>query len=70
MSSEPIRVLQVMPAMDAGGLEPFVMHIYRPLHRARGPPPCADQPLPHSLYPRGPDRRDSCAVRPQPQHRV
>jgi len=25
----PIRVLQVMPAMDAGGMETFVMNVYR-----------------------------------------
>ena len=24
----PIRVLQVMPAMDAGGMETFVMNVY------------------------------------------
>lgn len=25
----PIRVLQIMPAMDAGGMETFVMNVYR-----------------------------------------
>ena len=35
MSSEPIRVLQIMPAMDAGGMETFVMNIYRTLDRER-----------------------------------
>lgn len=35
MSSEPIRVLQVMPAMDAGGMETFVMNIYRTIDRER-----------------------------------
>ena len=35
MSSEPIRVLQVMPAMDAGGMETFVMNVYRTIHRDR-----------------------------------
>ena len=29
----PIRVLQVMPAMDAGGMETFVMNIYRHIDR-------------------------------------
>lgn len=29
----PIRVLQVMPAMDAGGMETFVMNIYRAIDR-------------------------------------
>lgn len=29
----PIRVLQVMPAMDAGGMEAFVMNIYRTIDR-------------------------------------
>ena len=32
---EPIRVLQVMPAMDAGGMESFVMNIYRTIDRDR-----------------------------------
>ena len=31
----PIRVLQVMPAMDAGGMETFVMNVYRTLDRER-----------------------------------
>ena len=30
----PIRVLQVMPAMDAGGMETFVMNVYRTISRA------------------------------------
>ena len=29
----PIRVLQVMPAMDAGGMETFVMNLYRTVDR-------------------------------------
>ena len=29
----PIRVLQIMPAMDAGGMETFVMNVYRTLDR-------------------------------------
>ena len=29
----PVRVLQVMPAMDAGGMETFVMNIYRTIDR-------------------------------------
>ena len=29
----PIRVLQVMPAMDAGGMETFVMNVYRTVDR-------------------------------------
>ncbi|EFB76204.1 glycosyltransferase [Subdoligranulum variabile] len=29
----PIRVLQVMPAMDAGGMETFVMNVYRVIDR-------------------------------------
>ncbi len=29
----PIRVLQVMPAMDAGGMETFVMNVYRRIDR-------------------------------------
>ncbi len=29
----PIRVLQVMPAMDAGGMETFVMNVYRTIDR-------------------------------------
>ena len=29
----PIRVLQVMPAMDAGGMETFVMNVYRAIDR-------------------------------------
>lgn len=31
----PIRVLQVMPAMDAGGMETFVMNVYRTIDRSR-----------------------------------
>ena len=31
----PIRVLQVMPAMDAGGMETFVMNLYRTVDRAQ-----------------------------------
>ena len=31
----PIRVLQVMPAMDAGGMETFVMNVYRTIDRDR-----------------------------------
>lgn len=31
----PIRVLQVMPAMDAGGMETFVMNIYRTIDRGK-----------------------------------
>lgn len=30
----PIRVLQVMPAMDAGGMETFVMNLYRTVDRS------------------------------------
>ena len=33
MNAEPIRVLQIMPAMDAGGMETFVMNVYRTLDR-------------------------------------
>ena len=29
----PIRVLQIMPAMDAGGMETFVMNVYRAIDR-------------------------------------
>ena len=29
----PIRVLQIMPAMDAGGMETFVMNVYRTIDR-------------------------------------
>ena len=29
----PIRILQVMPAMDAGGMETFVMNVYRAIDR-------------------------------------
>ena len=29
----PIRVLQVMPAMDAGGMETFVMNVYRTIEK-------------------------------------
>lgn len=29
----PIRVLQIMPAMDAGGMESFVMNVYRTIDR-------------------------------------
>ena len=35
MNAEPIRVLQIMPAMDAGGMETFVMNVYRTLDRER-----------------------------------
>ena len=31
----PIRVLQVMPAMDAGGMETFVMNVYRAVDRSQ-----------------------------------
>ena len=31
----PIRVLQVMPAMDAGGMETFVMNVYRMIDREK-----------------------------------
>ncbi|WP_294499777.1 glycosyltransferase [uncultured Gemmiger sp.] len=31
----PIRVLQVMPAMDAGGMETFVMNVYRAIDRTQ-----------------------------------
>ena len=31
----PIRVLQVMPAMDAGGMETFVMNVYRTIDRTQ-----------------------------------
>ena len=31
----PIRVLQVMPAMDAGGMETFVMNVYRTIAREK-----------------------------------
>ncbi len=31
----PIRVLQVMPAMDAGGMETFVMNVYRTVDREK-----------------------------------
>ena len=31
----PIRVLQVMPAMDAGGMETFVMNVYRAIDRSQ-----------------------------------
>ncbi len=30
---EPIRVLQIMPAMNAGGMESFVMNVYRTIDR-------------------------------------
>jgi len=29
----PIRILQIMPAMDAGGMETFVMNVYRTIDR-------------------------------------
>ena len=32
---EPIRVLQIMPAMNAGGMESFVMNVYRTIDRQR-----------------------------------
>ena len=31
----PIRVLQIMPAMDASGMETFVMNVYRTIDRER-----------------------------------
>ena len=31
----PIRVLQIMPAMDAGGMETFVMNVYRAINREK-----------------------------------
>ena len=31
----PIRVLQIMPAMDAGGMETFVMNVYRAIDRTK-----------------------------------
>ena len=31
----PIRVLQIMPAMDAGGMETFVMNVYRTIDREK-----------------------------------
>ena len=31
----PIRVLQIMPAMDAGGMETFVMNVYRAVDRSQ-----------------------------------
>ena len=31
----PIRILQVMPAMDAGGMETFVMNVYRAIDRTQ-----------------------------------
>ena len=31
----PIRILQVMPAMDAGGMETFVMNVYRTIDREK-----------------------------------
>ena len=31
----PIRVLQIMPAMDAGGMETFVMKVYRAVDRSQ-----------------------------------
>lgn len=31
----PIRVLQIMPAMDTGGMETFVMNIYRAIDKSR-----------------------------------
>ena len=30
----PIRVLQIMPAMDAGGMETFVKNVYRAVDRS------------------------------------
>ena len=33
----PIRVLQIMPAMDAGGMETFVMNVYRAVDRSQVP---------------------------------
>ena len=35
MLMPPIRVLQVMPAMDAGGMETFVMNVYRTIDREK-----------------------------------
>lgn len=32
---EPIRVLQVVPAMNAGGMETFIMNVYRAIDRGR-----------------------------------
>ncbi len=32
---EPIRVLQVVPAMNAGGMETFIMNVYRAIDRQR-----------------------------------
>ena len=32
---EPIRVLQIMPAMNAGGMESFVMNVYRTIDREK-----------------------------------
>lgn len=32
---EPIRVLQVVPAMNAGGMETFIMNVYRAIDRSR-----------------------------------
>ena len=31
----PIRILQIMPAMDAGGMETFVMNVYRAVDRSQ-----------------------------------
>ena len=31
----PIRVLQIVPAMNAGGMETFIMNIYRAIDREK-----------------------------------
>ena len=31
----PVRVLQVVPAMNAGGMENFIMNVYRAIDRQR-----------------------------------
>lgn len=35
MCVEPIRVLQVVPAMNAGGMETFIMNVYRAIDRSQ-----------------------------------
>ena len=32
---EPIRILQVVPAMNTGGMETFIMNLYRAMDREK-----------------------------------
>ena len=31
----PVRVLQIVPAMNAGGMETFIMNVYRTIDRQK-----------------------------------